>query len=608
MLTRVLTLTCLLVPTLAWATPRDDARRHFQAGLEATEEGETAFALQHFLAAQRSFPDSATLFNIARAYQTLGEPENALVYYRQYQRAEPEKSEDVASEIRSLELQTAAGLKAITANAKDGELGRLTAIAEEIERLTQELQAKSEPAETAPAAPELFKSEGYERQVVTANRLGQNPLDSPSTISVVAGDDLRMSGAVTLVDALRHVPGIDVMTLASGQHDVSIRGFNRELNNRVLILVDGRSTYTDFTGATLWNTLPIVLDDIERVEVIRGPGSALYGANAFAGVINIITRTPDEPRTVLRIGAGSTAYARASATTCGVRNGLKYRLSGAYDQLGRWARTDFSNATVQAPLASPDDLGKQTLKGGLFLEKRFGKAYLSGQAGLSQTNTLDYVNIGALGDYVLDDVRHHTVRIDGGYDHVHVRAFWNHDRGTTAPYQQRIGALDLTAPFRSNTYDLGIDVPVRFEMGPLRHQVTLGVGVRHLEVRFGYLEGGANRPFFQNHFRAFLDDQITIGPVKVSASVRLDRHPLLKVGETLSPRLAAVARIRPNTSVRATFGQAFRQPTSIESYMDLLLPTGVDGATIRDVGNLSLAPERITTLEVGVNDQSSLFR
>ena len=93
--------------------------------------------------------------------------------------------------------------------------------------------------------------------------------------------------------------------MSAAQPDLSIRGFNRELSNKVLILVDGRSVYWDFIGTTFWSTLPVAMSEIERVEVIRGPGSAVYGANAMTGVVNIITKAPgSEPGTRLQLTGG----------------------------------------------------------------------------------------------------------------------------------------------------------------------------------------------------------------------------------------------------------------------------------------------------------------
>lgn len=614
------------LPLVAHADPRDDARRHFAAGLEAAEEEDYAIALQHFLAAQNAYAHPATLFNIAKAYADMDDLENALSYYRQYQDAVPEKAAYIQDTIDAIEQRLAGTAPAPvgetvspapTGGATREQIERLQAIAEELEALTASLQEApplvgAATDGTSSALPSQgFLSEAYERQVVTASRVGQDPLDSPSSISVVTADDLRLSGAISLPDALRRVVGVDVMSLTSGHQDLSIRGFNRELSNKVLVLIDGRSTYLDFLGATLWSTLPVTLEEIERIEVIRGPGAAVYGANAVTGVINLITRTPgEEERTVFRGAAGTAAYGRGSVMTTGRRGRTSYRLAGGYHQIGRWARQAGASGDPADPIENPlgvdSDLGARVVRGSGRVDRSLGeRGFVSAQAGLAKVDTLNFPNLGALGQFVGTDHTTSYVRADAGYDVVHARAFWNHDAGLTGPTTQTVGARDLSARYRTDTVDVELEAPVSFSTGPLDHVLNVGLGYRHLDVRFGYLAGGYDAPTTQDHVRGFLNEEVTLDRLRFVGSLRVDKHPLLKLRQTISPRAAAIYRLCDATSLRATAGTAFRQPTNIESYMDLALPTAADGAWIRDLGNTALAPERIRTLEIGVHDQSS---
>ena len=146
----------------------------------------------------------------------------------------------------------------------------------------------------------------YEETVVTASRREQSTLEAPNATTVITAEEIRLSGATTLPDLLRRVPGAEVMALGVGSHNSSFRGFNQRIANKVLVLLDGRTEYQDFLGLTLWQGIPVGLDEIERIEVIRGPGSALYGANAMLGVVNIITRSPGTgPRAQLSATAGN---------------------------------------------------------------------------------------------------------------------------------------------------------------------------------------------------------------------------------------------------------------------------------------------------------------
>ncbi len=129
-------------------------------------------------------------------------------------------------------------------------------------------------------------------RVVTASRLGQSLRWSPATVYVVTAEDLAASGARTLWDALRGVPGVDVMATRTFYGEVSVRGLNKALGTRTLVLLDGRTVLNGPFDSTFWEGISASLEEIDRIEVVEGPASALYGANAINGVVNIITRTP----------------------------------------------------------------------------------------------------------------------------------------------------------------------------------------------------------------------------------------------------------------------------------------------------------------------------
>jgi len=118
--------------------------------------------------------------------------------------------------------------------------------------------------------------------------------DTPAAVFVVTAEDIRRSGATTLPEVLRMVPGIEVARANTVDWAVSIRGFNGQFANKLLVLVDGRSVYSPLFSGVLWEAQNIVLQDVERIEVIRGPGASTWGANAVNGVINIITKRAED--------------------------------------------------------------------------------------------------------------------------------------------------------------------------------------------------------------------------------------------------------------------------------------------------------------------------
>jgi iron complex outermembrane receptor protein len=127
-------------------------------------------------------------------------------------------------------------------------------------------------------------------QVTTASRRSQSLSRVPAAVFVINQEDIRRSGMLNLPELLRMVPGLNVASVDGNKWSITARGFNSRFAQKLQVLVDGRSVYDLFFSGTLWETLDLPLEEIERIEVIRGPGSALWGANAVNGIINIITK------------------------------------------------------------------------------------------------------------------------------------------------------------------------------------------------------------------------------------------------------------------------------------------------------------------------------
>ena len=206
-------------------------------------------------------------------------------------------------------------------------------------------------------------------QVMSVSRKAQRLGDSAAAVTVVSAEDIRRSGARTIPDALRLVPGVQVAQIGAGRWAVSVRGFNSRFASKLLVQVDGRSVYSPMFSGVMWSALNLMIEDVARIEVIRGPGAALWGANAVNGVINIVTRSAHatqggfvrgsiddrgNPELAVRQGIGLDSGAalklyahsvnRASFMTAsggeardeqtGWRTG--FRLDSATDGVGRW--------------------------------------------------------------------------------------------------------------------------------------------------------------------------------------------------------------------------------------------------------------------------------
>jgi iron complex outermembrane recepter protein len=168
----------------------------------------------------------------------------------------------------------------------------------------------------APADDALFDlslDELLDLEVTSVSKKSQPISAAAAAVFVITGDDIRRSGVTTVPDALRMAPGVQVAQVDANKWAISARGFSGRFSNKLLVLMDGRSLYTPLFSGVFWDAQDVMLEDIERIEVIRGPGSTLWGANAVNGVINIITKQAAETQGTL-VSAGLGDEERGSAS------------------------------------------------------------------------------------------------------------------------------------------------------------------------------------------------------------------------------------------------------------------------------------------------------
>ena len=170
-------------------------------------------------------------------------------------------------------------------------------------------------------------------EVTSASKKEQKLSRTAAAIFVITQEDIRRSGATNIPDLLRMVPGLDVTEINANTWAINVRGFVEEFSNELLVLVDGRSVYSEGIGGVYWDTLDLPLDDIERIEVIRGPGGAIWGGNAVGGVVNIITKKAGETSgALLTSGAGNLNQGFGTAQFGGsLGRNANYRVYTKYD-------------------------------------------------------------------------------------------------------------------------------------------------------------------------------------------------------------------------------------------------------------------------------------
>lgn len=201
------------------------------------------------------------------------------------------------------------------------------------------------PPTTAPSGTEAPPAQRAQREiqdiellelevpiVVTAGRIAQPVNTVPYAMSVITQEDIRRSGARSVPDALRLVPGVDVAELSYGNYAVSPRGFQGFYSNKVLVLVDGRQIFDPLFGGTMWGNWPFQLEDIKQIEVLRGPAGVIWGSNAVNGVINIITKDPRDQVGATLLGGGGTQGMNKEYAGYGFEAGkVRMRVSGEFE-------------------------------------------------------------------------------------------------------------------------------------------------------------------------------------------------------------------------------------------------------------------------------------
>ena len=201
----------------------------------------------------------------------------------------------------------------------------------------------AQPAERPLA--DLSLEELIQIKVTSVSRRPEYLVDAPASIYVITNEDIRRSGVRTLPEALRLAPNLQVARVNASSYAISARGFNNSIGNKLLVLIDGRTVYTSLFSGVFWDQQDVLLEDVERIEVISGPGATLWGANAVNGVINVITRPARSTQGALAaIGAGNLDHGVA------LRYGGKFGADGSFRIYGKGFDLDNTERADGAPV------------------------------------------------------------------------------------------------------------------------------------------------------------------------------------------------------------------------------------------------------------------
>ncbi len=492
-------------------------------------------------------------------------------------------------------------------------------------------EANTTATENKNAWPQLLASEnlseddyiGEVPKVLTVSRLSQSLADAPSAVTVIDRETIRASGAVDIPELFRLVPGMYVGTNAGFVHNtnhvVSYHGMATAYAGAMQILINGRSIYSPLYGGVQWSELPITITDIERIEITRGPNAASYGANAFFGVINIITQSP-----VQQAGASvSATYGNGRrevfAKYATKLDNLSYRVTAGYrDDDGLDNRNDFKRTNllnVQAEYRVNDKNN---------LEFEFGFANGEREEGNLQKDSLVFLprSRDIQNNYQLIRWRHNldensdfSLQAFRSYDHADDDVTSADLRPVVFTFFRRQGftaAQSLAAAASLRNDKVNINKELTTERYDIETQHTLSLsptlrGVWGINLRQDtfwsphYLGSDKTANFNLQRLFGHAEWQL-VNRLALNAGAMLEHNSF--TGTDVSPRASINFKINPNNTVRFGVSSALRTPNYLESIFNqgVVVPTRAPVPPVLGqyiVGNEHLKAEKIISREIG---------
>jgi iron complex outermembrane recepter protein len=446
------------------------------------------------------------------------------------------------------------------------------------------------------AEPPLLSEEEFLAElpvVLTASRLAQPQAEAPAAVTIIDRQLIEASGARNLSEVFRLVPGFQVGFENGHRHVVGYHGLADEFSRRLQVLIDGRSVYLPSFGGVSWSDLPLALDDIERIEVIRGPNAVTYGANSFLAVINITTRHSAADRgDFVRATAGSNDIRDGVLRMAGGAGDVSYRLTTGYQQDNGYGqrndsrRITFMNGRMDARPGEHDEI-----------ELQFG--YNEGPRGRGKAGDLiDYPRDQEITSRFQQIRWRH--RLDSG-DEVAAQLYYNHHESDEQVLSLPIPALG------------GFQIPINYDLrterydAEVQHTVGLGESLRLVwgaGARLDLVEWpgflGSTEPLDNRYYRLFANFEWRATQRLVLNAGAMAENSAI-TGSDLSPRVAVNYQFLPGHTLRASVSSATRQPVLIEEQGNArfcLDPTcTLFDQSFYSSGNLD--PERILSNELG---------
>jgi iron complex outermembrane receptor protein len=438
-------------------------------------------------------------------------------------------------------------------------------------------------------------------EVTSVSKKEQKVSQTAAAIFVITQEDIRRSGANNIPDLLRMVPGVNVAQINSNVWAISIRGFDGEFSNKLLVMVDGRSVYLPSFSGVFWDVLDVPLEDIARIEVIRGPGGTTWGANAVDGLINIITKNASESRGALIVAGGGNLNQGFGTAQYGGTLGQ----STDYRVFAKYFNQDHQPNTA----GSDGGDGWHTLRGGFR-----GDSKLSANDELMIQGDLYSARVGSLNSFVnsfaspVPQLSFVSVNATGG----DIQTDWLHrfsERSDTN-LQVSYDTYARNDVLREDRHTWSVDFQHHFAWGS-RQDVVWGVGYRYSSSQtngtpFISLDPANLNPQL---FSSFIQDEISLIPDRLFLTVGTKLEHNYYTGFGLMPTARMSWNIDEHQMVWAAISRALRTPSSLDASEQIdttgfLEPNGMP-AIVRTVGNPNFQDETLIAYEAGYRSQLS---
>ncbi|HXG47875.1 MAG TPA: TonB-dependent receptor, partial [Methylomirabilota bacterium] len=422
-------------------------------------------------------------------------------------------------------------------------------------------------------------------KVSSVSKKEEKLTDAAAAITVVRGEDAKRSGATSIPEALRAVPGLHVGQIDARSWAISPRGFNNQFANKTLVLIDGRAVYTPLFAGTYWDAQNIFMDDLDRIEVIRGPGATVWGANAVNGVINVVTRSAKDTQKGLVYGGGGDEKQALAGARYGVR---------LNDHT--WAKFDASAARYDDTAAGSGDAntdGWQVARQGFRVD---------GEP--NDTTRFSVIGGGYTGESFDVANNIYGANLLGRWD----RNLSERSTLGAQVYYDRTYRRDTLLQNSRDTVDATLQHS--FGLGE-RQDVMWGLGYRFngttSESQNAAVINVRDPHFSTDLYSAFIQDEIKVVPEKLSTTLGTKIEHNDFTGWEVQPSLRLTYKPAANQTVWASVSRAVRTPSDIEGHDLATLAVGFSAPNNVPTlfGDPSIDSEELIAYELGYRIQPS---